>query len=29
MKIDPVEMEDNLTTVEVDSVAKELDFTKA
>jgi hypothetical protein len=29
MKIDPVAMEDNLTTVEVDSVAKELDFTKA
>jgi hypothetical protein len=29
MKIDPVSMEDNLTTVEVDSVAKELDFAKA
>jgi hypothetical protein len=29
MKIDPVAMEDNLTTVEVDSVAKELDFAKA
>jgi hypothetical protein len=29
MKIDPVAMEDNLTTVEVDSVAKELNFAKA
>jgi hypothetical protein len=29
MKIDPVAMEDNLTTVEVVSVAKELDFAKA
>jgi hypothetical protein len=29
MKIDPVAMEDNLTIVEVDSVAKELDFAKA
>jgi hypothetical protein len=29
MKIDPVAMEDNLTTVEVDSVAKELDFAEA
>jgi hypothetical protein len=29
MKIDSVTMEDNLTTMEVDSVAKELDFAKA
>jgi hypothetical protein len=29
MKIDLVAMEDNLTTMEVDSVAKELDFAKA
>jgi hypothetical protein len=28
MKIDPVAMEDNLTTVEVDLVAKELDLAK-
>jgi hypothetical protein len=28
MKIDPVAMEDNLTIVEVDLVAKELDFAK-
>jgi hypothetical protein len=29
MKIDPVAMEDNPTTVEGDAVAKELDFAKA
>jgi hypothetical protein len=29
MRIDPVAMEDNLTIVEVDSLAKELDFAKA
>jgi hypothetical protein len=29
MKIDPVAMEDNPTTMDVDSVAKELDFMNA
>jgi hypothetical protein len=29
MKIDPVAMEDNPTIVEVDAMAKELDFAKA
>jgi hypothetical protein len=29
MKIDPVAMEDNPTTMDVDLVARELDFAKA